>query len=199
MVYSVALTGNIASGKSTVAKLFSDFGIEIINADAISRELSAKNNLAYKMIVEHFGTKLLLENGEINRAQLRELIFTQPEERIWLENLLHPLIRERLKEEITRCTSSYCVVEIPLLIDKVHYPYINKILLITAPIETQIKRVVDRDHCSREQALAILSAQPENNLRLQNADDHIYNHSGLLELKLEVELLHNKYLKESLI
>ena len=199
MVYSVALTGNIASGKSTAAKIFADLGIDVINADKVSKELSAKNTPSYKAMVQHFGDRVLLDNGEINRRYLRDLIFSNAKERLWLENLLHPLIREQLLQQINGCTSPYCIIEIPLNIDKVHYPYLNKILLITAPIETQIQRVIERDHCTKEQAMAILSAQPDISLRLKNADDLVCNDAGIHELTHEIEKLHTQYLKDSKI
>ncbi|MBL7479291.1 dephospho-CoA kinase [Legionella bononiensis] len=195
MMYSIGLTGNIASGKTTVAQIFSDLGIEVLSADQISRELTAKNTVAYYEIVKHFGPKTLLENDDLDRRHLRELIFTHPEERLWLENLLHPLIRQQLEQKIKMCTSPYCVVEIPLLLDKKHYPYLNRILVVTAPLELQIARVMERDHCTQQQALAILSTQPELNERLKIADDVIINDSGYEQLKEAVIELHSKYLK----
>jgi dephospho-CoA kinase len=197
MIYSVGLTGNIASGKSTVAELFSSLGIKIINADQVSRELTVRNSIAYKEIINRFGTELTLENGELNRRQLRDTIFANPEERAWLERLLHPLIRQRLEQQIQLCTTPYCVVEIPLLIDKKNYPYLNRILLVTAPLDIQIKRVMARDQCTEEQALAIISVQPDIDERLKYADDVIVNDSELNELKTAVMSLHFKYMSES--
>lgn len=194
MVYCVGLTGNIASGKTTVAKLFADLGVEVINADLISRELSAPNELAYKHILEHFGSNLILENKELDRRALRAIIFSDSNARLWLENLLHPLIRTRLEERVRQCKSSYCIVEIPLLIDKKHYPYLNRILLVTAPEELQIERVIARDHSTKEQAIAVLAAQPDIKQRLKNADDVITNDQGLKQLKTAVNDLHQKYL-----
>lgn len=196
MIYSVGLTGNIASGKSTVAELFSNLGIEIINADQVSRELTVRNSTAYKEIINRFGTEVTLENGELNRRLLRDNIFANPEERAWLECLLHPLIRQRLEQQIQLCTTPYCVVEIPLLLDKKNYPYLNRILLVTAPIDIQIKRVMARDQCTEEQALAIISVQPDIGERIKYADDVIVNDSGLNELKAAVMSVHFKYMSE---
>jgi dephospho-CoA kinase len=195
MVYSVGLTGGIASGKSTAAELFSELGVQVINADKISRELTAKDQTALNRIVAHYGHEILTETGELNRRALRDIIFSNPKERIWLEQLLHPLIRQKIQEQVEACTTAYCIVEIPLLIDKKLYPYLNRILLVKAPIETQISRVVQRDQCSREQALAILAAQPDMNLRLQNADDVLVNDLRVDELKTAVHNLHQKYLQ----
>jgi len=196
MVYCVGLTGTVASGKSTVAELFSGLGITIINADTLARQLTAKNQPAYHKIIAHFGAKILDEEGELNRKRLRDIIFSNTEGRNWLEQLLHPLIRQRIKEQVSLCTSAYCMVEIPLLKDKKDYPYLNRILLVNAPIDMQIARLMQRDHCSKEHALAILSAQPHINQYLKNADDVLINDSGFKELKEAVSNLHLKYLKK---
>ncbi len=198
MVFAVGLTGNIASGKTTAAKIFSSFGIEVINADRVSKELTAKNTPAYEQIIAHYGPHIVLENGELNRKRMRDIIFSNPDERKWLENLLHPLIRTHLEHRVNLCLTPYCVIEIPLLLDKKKYPYLNKILVITAPQKLQIARVMERDNCSKEQALAILSAQPAENLRLKSADDVIINAAGLDELKQNLEKLHQKYLSGAL-
>lgn len=197
MVYCVGLTGNLASGKSTAATFFSALGVQIINADQISRELTAKNHAAYHEIIQHFGSEIVDENGELNRKILRTIIFSDPNARKWLEQLLHPLIRQKIKEQVDLCTTAYCIVEIPLLIDKKTYPYINKILLIDAPQGQQISRVMQRDQCSRKQALAILASQPEMSLRLKNADDVFVNDSGIEALKTAITHLHHKYLREA--
>ncbi|KTC78619.1 dephospho-CoA kinase [Legionella cincinnatiensis] len=194
MVYCVGLTGDIASGKTTAATLFSQLGIEVISADKISRELTQKDHHIYKKIVEHYGTKILNSDKDLNRAQLREIIFSNPKEREWLEHLLHPLIRQKIKKKVASCTTPYCIVEIPLLITKHHYPYIDRVLLITTPIETQISRVMKRDQCTKEQAQAILSVQPNISLRLKNAHDVVVNDLGIEELTTKVNNLHRKYL-----
>lgn len=197
MVYCVGLTGNIASGKSTIAELFSELGVPIINADTISKELTAKNQIAYTKIVEHYGPSILSDNGELNRRGLRKIIFADSQERLWLEQLLHPLIRQKIKEQVKACTTPYCIVEIPLLINKKNYPYIDWILLITAPKEVQIARVIKRDQCTREQALTILDAQPDLNLRLSEANEVLINDLEFNELRTIVSNLHHAYLHKA--
>ncbi|KTD15676.1 dephospho-CoA kinase [Legionella gratiana] len=197
MVYCIGLTGDIASGKTTVATLFSQLGITVIHADKISRELTQKDQHIYKKIVEHYGTNILNSDKELNRSQLREIIFSDPKEREWLEHLLHPLIRQKIEEKVATCTTPYCIVEIPLLITKHNYPYIDRVLLITTPIKTQISRVMQRDQCTKEQAQAILSAQPNLNLRLKNAHDVVVNDLGIEELTTKVNNLHRRYLQLS--
>ncbi|KTD41223.1 dephospho-CoA kinase [Legionella parisiensis] len=197
MVYCVGLTGDIASGKTTVAHLFSELGIEVIHADKISREITEKDKAAYKKIVAHYGFKVLKDDGELNRNKLREIIFSNHEERDWLERLLHPLIRKEIKRRVDASTTPYCMVEIPLLITKKAYPYINQILLISAPRDIQVSRLMQRDQCSKDQAQAILSIQPDTHLRLQNADDIIVNNMEIAELTRNVSDLHYKYLRKS--
>ncbi|MCE0723859.1 MULTISPECIES: dephospho-CoA kinase [Legionella] len=194
MVYCVGLTGDIASGKTTVAELFSELGIEVIHADKISREMTQKNKAPYREIVAHYGFTVLKEDGELDRNKLREIIFSNHEERDWLERLLHPSIRKEIKKRVDASTTPYCMVEIPLLITKQYYPYINHILLVRAPLELQISRLMQRDQCSKEQAQAILSIQPKTHLRLENADDIIVNNMDIVELTKRVNDLHYKYL-----
>jgi dephospho-CoA kinase len=197
MVFSVGLTGNIASGKSAVATIFSELGIDVINADQISRDLTVIGSPALKEIVNHFGPNVLSKDGSLNRKHLRELIFGNSEERVWLEQLLHPLIRQELERLIKDCDSAYCILEIALLIDKTNYPYLDKILLVTAPQEVQIDRVMQRDHCTKEHALAILSSQPDLATRLKSADDMLVNNTSFEELKYKVEQLHQNYLAQA--
>ncbi|MGL5743019.1 MAG: dephospho-CoA kinase [Legionella sp.] len=197
MVYCVGLTGDIASGKTTVAELFSQLEIEVIHADKISRMVTQKNQPAYIKISKHFGNNIIQKDREINRSLLREIIFANKEERTWLENLLHPLIRQEIKKRVDACTTPYCIVEIPLLITKQAYPYIKRILLIRAPVATQISRMIRRDHCTQEQAHAILAAQPDLNRRLENTDDVIINNITHDELAKRVNTLHHQYLQES--
>lgn len=193
MGFVVGLTGNIACGKTLAASLFSSFGLEVINADQISRELTTQGTPSYKEIVAHYGKKILFQNKEINRRSLRDLIFTDAKERSWLESLLHPLIRNRLQERVTLSTTPYCVVEIPLLLSRQDYPYLNKILLITASKDLQIARVMQRDRCSKEQALAIISARWT--FPLNQADDVIHNDADLELFEQKIRKLHEKYLQ----
>lgn len=198
MVYSVGLTGNIASGKSTVAKLFMNLGVHVISADRIARQLTEKEKPDYQRIVSHFGSSILDVNKELDRRALREIVFNHPNERLWLEKLLHPSIRTKIQEEVSICTAPYCLVEIPLLTRKLDYPFLNRILVVTAPLEIQINRVTTRDNCSKAHALAILSTQPAIEDRLELADDVLSNDKDLSALEYQVHKLHQSYLKNSL-
>jgi len=195
MVYCVGLTGNIASGKSTVASFFEDLGIHVFNADKVARELTIEGAGAYHEIIAHFGSQILLDNKQLNRKLLREIIFANIQERLWLEQLLHPEIRQQLAKDVELSSSPYCIVEIPLLKDRKNYPYLHRILLVTSPLDIQIKRLMARDQCTREQALAIIAAQPDNEQRLAQTDDVVVNNDTLSKLKNEIDELHLKYLQ----
>lgn len=197
MGYCVGLTGNIASGKSTVAGLFAEFGIEIISADGISRALTSKDQAATQQIIAHFGREVVLPSGELDRKHLRALIFANPEDKKWLEALLHPLVRLGIEQQITQVQSPYCLIEIPLLIDKQFYPYLNRILVVTSPIGLQISRVMERDQCTKMQALAVISRQVSLDAHLKEADDVLSNDADLDSLRQQVAMLHKDYLREA--
>lgn len=194
MVYCVGLIGNIASGKTTVARFFQELGSEIISADKISRQLTAKNEAGFHEIIKHFGKSVIQSDGELNRRHLREVIFKHKEERRWLENLLHPMIREQIKNRLNEVESPYCLIEIPLFSSKENYDYLNRILLVKANPDDQITRFIARDKGTKEDALAILSSQTSLDQHLALADDIIENTGSLEELRQQVFQLHKHYL-----
>jgi len=197
-MYCIGLTGSIASGKSTVAALFAKMGIDVISADHIARALVNRNQPALQQIINHFGKSVLTKDGELNRRHLRELIVNNTEERVWLENLLHPLIRETIQLDIGNCKSPFCIIEIPLLTDKSHYPYLNRVLLVVAAPEHQITRIMSRDHCSRKQACAILeTTRADEDKRRSIADDAVVNDESIDALQKQVDILHARYLREA--
>lgn len=195
MVYCIGLTGNIASGKSTVAGFFRELGIQVLNADQISRQLTVPGTYSYKQIAHRYGSSVIGADHQLDRKKLRAIIFADIQERLWLEQLLHPQIRKQIAQEVALCTTPYCVIEIPLLMDKKHYPYLNRVLLVLSPIEVQIQRIISRDQCTEEQARAIIAAQPAVEHRKGIADDILVNEGDLEYLKREVLKLHQHYLK----
>lgn len=199
-MYCIGLTGSIASGKSTVASLFAKKGIDIINADHIARALVDPDQPALNEIIHHFGTTVLTPDGELNRRHLRELIINDPSARLWLENLLHPLIRKKIQLDIEQCKSPYCIIEIPLLTNKSDYPWLNRILLVLADTEQQITRLMARDHCSREQACAFLSTtRADDEKRKSIANDVFINDGAINKLQKKVDILHAQYVEQSRI
>lgn len=199
-MYCVGLTGSIASGKSTVSEYLRKKGIAVHSADAIARELTMPGQLAWKEMKKHFGDAVITATGELDRAHIREIIFASAVERRWLENLLHPLIRETIWQRLLSTQgSAYQVIEIPLLIGKENYPYLDRVLLIASDPEKQINRVMKRDKLSREAALSILKTQP-NYLEEKNlVDDIVFNDGSVEELLKKVEVLHKKYLALSIL
>ncbi len=192
-MFCIALTGTIASGKSTVAALFKGLGVDVLNADEISKSITNPGEPALLQIADHFGSSVLTETGALNRRALREIIFANSQERTWLEQLLHPLIRKRLQELKDQCKGSYCIIEIPLLFKRESYPYLNRVLLVTADTETRILRIMARDQHSREEALQILASQASEAKYLQIADDVLINGGLITELQRKIDELHAKY------
>ena len=199
MVYCVGLIGNLASGKSTVARYFAALGVDVINADDIAKELTTPFQPAFDSIVAHFGKSILTDAGDINRRQLRQLIFSQERERLWLEQLLHPLIRKRIEERINTTQSPYCIIEIPLMPARTNYPYLNRVLFIQATAEQQIARFIIRDKGSKkEEAQAILATQAQADTLRALADDVLLNTGSLEELQKAIKALHLAYLEYAL-
>lgn len=194
---TIGLTGGLASGKTTIANLFAQKGIAIIDTDIIARELVEPDKPAYQAIIAHFGDKILQDNKRIDRAKLRQLIFENSKQKDWLEQLLHPLIRDQVYIQINVKKSAYCIVVIPLLIENYPFPYINHILVVDAPKQLQIERAVKRDNISAELAKAILTEQASQLERLKYADDVICNDGDSKSLEEQVATLHEKYLSLS--
>ena len=194
----IGLTGGIGSGKSTVANLFAQHGVPIIDADIIAREVIEPDQPALLDIIDHFDTPLLQEDGSINRGKLREIIFTHPEERVWLENLLHPLIRAKIREQIAALNHAYCLVVIPLLLEsKDPYPFIDRILIVDTTEALQLERASKRDDKNIESIQAILNSQIKRSDRLARAHDVILNDGEPADLEQKVDDLHKKYLEMS--
>jgi dephospho-CoA kinase len=194
-MFCVGLIGNLASGKSTVATYFGALGVDIISADNIAKELTTPNQPAFYEIARHFGKKILRDTGELNRKQLRDIIFNHPDERLWLEKLLHPLIRQQIQTKMQQTTSPYCIIEIPLLQERAQYPYLNRILLIETDRALQISRFIIRDNATKKDALSILSTQSEETELQKLANDILKNNGSLDEIKSSVRMLHEQYLK----
>lgn len=193
-MYCIGLIGTIASGKSTVAALFAKLGVDVISADHIARELTAPGEAALAEIVAHFGPTLLDSHQALNRAALRDIIFQSPKDKLWLEALLHPMIRERISQRVHQCITTYCIIEIPLLKQRGDYPYLNRILWVSADEAQQIHRAVGRDQCRVEQVMSILSQQKKTEHYHSLADDVLVNNQGIEELQQAVQTLHDIYL-----
>lgn len=190
----LGLTGGIGSGKSAAAQHFIDLGIHTVDADHAARWVVEPGRPALEKIVEHFGPRVLQADGQLDRAALRTLIFEAPEQRRWLEALLHPLIGEEIASHLAQAQSPYAILVSPLLIESGQYKNTQRVLVIDAPQALQIQRTQQRDQTSEQQVQAILKAQASREERLRHADDVLVNDRDQAWLRSEVERLHHFYL-----
>ena len=190
----LGLTGGIGSGKSAVVEEFGRLGVHWVDADHAARWVVEPGRPALARIVDRFGEVVLAADGSLDRAALRELIFRDPDQRKWLEQLLHPLIRQEVAEHLARATSSYSIMVSPLLVESGQYRQVDRVLVVDVPEALQVERAVARDLSSEAQIQAILKAQASREERLLRADDVLVNDRDLLWLKQEVQRLHNYYL-----
>lgn len=192
---NICLTGGIGSGKSTVADAFADMGIDVIDTDIIARQCVAKGSDALERIAKHFGQDILNQKDQLNRQELRDIIFNHPEQKQWLENLLHPIIREKALSQAKQAKSPYCLIVIPLYFENRANYEITQVIVVDVAMDIQAKRVMERDHISHEQALNIITQQIDRETRLKNADHVIENNSDIKHLKQQVLEIHKKLLK----
>jgi len=195
MAFVIGLTGGIASGKTTVANLFKQqFKIDIVDADIVAREVVEPGTPGLNAIVEHFGADIVRDDQALDRAKLREKIFSNPEEKAWLNGLLHPMIREKMIEDLEQVTSDYALLVVPLLVENKLDSLCDRVLVVDVDPQTQISRTVKRDNVSEEQANAILASQASREQRLALADDVVKNNPDDPDLLLQITDLHEKYL-----
>ncbi|MGY5333878.1 dephospho-CoA kinase [Pseudomonas protegens] len=192
--WTLGLTGGIGSGKSAAAQHFIDLGVHVIDADHAARWVVEPGRPALEQIARHFGQGVLQADGQLDRAALRKLIFEVPEQRRWLEALLHPLIAEEIVSHLARAESPYAILVSPLLIESGQSRMTQRILVIDVPQQLQIERTLQRDQISEQQVQAILQAQASREERLRHADDVLVNDRDHAWLRSEVERLHHFYL-----
>ena len=191
----IGLTGGIGSGKSTVAKEFIDLGIEVIDADKVAREVVEPGKPALTQIELYFGKEVVGINGELDRAKLRNIIFNSEIKKQWLNDLLHPIIRDTLLKQLEQARSEYVILEAPLLLENQLTKYTDYTLVVDVTEALQIERATQRDSNSVAQIQAIMNAQISRELRLEQADYIIDNSStDLVVLKQQVNMLHLQFL-----
>lgn len=190
----LGLTGGIGSGKSAAAQHFTDLGVHLVDADHAARWVVEPGRPALERIVERFGHQVLQTDGYLNRAALRQLIFEDAEQRRWLENLLHPLIGNEIRDYLAQATSPYAILVSPLLIESGQNRMTQRVLVVDAPEHMQVQRTMQRDQSQEEQVRAILNAQASREERLRHADDVLLNDRDPAWLRSEVERLHHFYL-----
>lgn len=180
-MFIVGLTGGIGSGKSTIARLFTQLGVTCIDADQIARDVVKPETPALQAIVEHFGSSMLLPDGSLNRALLRSAIFDAPEQRAWLNALLHPLIRQHMLSECLQARGEYCLLMVPLLFENGLENIVHQVLAIDISEPEQIRRTTTRDQVSNQQVQKIIASQYPRQQRLQQAHDIISNADEVTE------------------
>lgn len=194
----IGLTGGIGCGKSTVARLFSQYAIPCLDADDIAHQLVAVGQPALLTIAETFGRQSLNPDGSLNRAYLRDLVFSSPDQKQQLEAILHPLVYQTMTEQMAVLDAPYCLLSIPLLFETQKTAFVDRILVIDCPEELQIKRVMARDSLSLDRVQSIIASQVSRDFRLSHADDVINNDQTTATLAQQVEKLHNLYLSTSI-
>ena len=190
----IGLTGGIGSGKSTVASIFANLGIQVINADQLARDVVEHGSPALAAIVERYGENILLEDGSLSRSDLREIVFANVSEREWLEQLTHPLLAQLMKDQLQAVSSPYAILESPLLIETDQKELVDRILVIDIVEDTQLQRTLARDNSAETTIKAIINSQIPREQRLEAADDVVDNSGKLETTEQEILRLHKKYL-----
>ena len=191
----IGLTGGIGSGKSAVSDKFKSLGITVVDADVAARTVVEPGQPALAEIERHFGSNILNQAGVLDRAQLREIMASDSEERVWLESVLHPKIGEQIAKELNESTSPYTIYVAPLLLETNSQKMCSRVLVVDVPKEIQIQRTAERDKVSEIQIEKIVAVQMERKERLEKADDVLVNTGTIKELEEQVVKLHQKYLE----
>lgn len=194
--FILGLTGGIASGKSAAADRLASLGATLVDTDLISREVVEPGQPALSQIEQHFGSDVIQEDGSLNRAALRERVFQDPNERQWLEALLHPLIRQTAIDRAVNAKTAIAVVVVPLLFESGHYQEIDASLVIDVPVELQRQRTLNRDGVSEAQVDSILAAQMDRQSRIERADYVISNTGTLEALYSQVDALYHQLISQ---
>ena len=192
-MFIVGLTGGIGSGKSTVSELFAKLGVPVIDTDVIARELVSPGQPAYAKIINTFGERVLDTNGQLDRNRLREVVFNNYENRLALEAILHPLIQHAALARIQQLHADYCILVVPLLVEKDWQSLVNRILVVDTSEALQRQRVKQRSGLPDTQINAIMRQQATREQRLSHADDVIVNNESLSHIEIEVRKLHLRY------
>ncbi len=199
MSYRVGLSGGIGSGKSTVAAMFADLGVKIIDSDAIAQRLTQPNGDAIPLIREAFGAEYVTGEGAMDRARMRKLVFADRAAKLKLEAILHPLILSRMLSDAEAATEApYLLLVVPLLFESPGFrKLVQRTLVVDCPEEAQIERTMARSGLSREDVGAIMAGQISRSERLSLADDILHNDEDKMALRKKVLELHRRYLAHS--
>lgn len=196
MPFCVGLTGGIGSGKSRAAALFAEGGAAVVDTDAISHELTRADGAAMPDILTAFGAAVVAADGSLDRAAMRARVFGNPGERQRLEDVLHPLIRERARERVLQSAAPYVLLVVPLLLETGAYrDLVDRVLVVDCPESRQVARTMARSGLTEDAVRAIMAAQLPRAERLTRADDVIRNDDDMAHLQTQVLNLHRQYLR----
>jgi dephospho-CoA kinase len=193
-VLTIALTGGIGSGKTSIASIFKSLGVPIIDSDTISKEIILPGKPCFKDIVNEFGEEILTNKGTIDRYKLRDIIFNNDKARIKLENITHPIIFKNIDIQTSLINYPYCLIIVPLLIETKSVKHFDKVLLVDTLENIQFERVTKRDSISPTLLKKIIKTQVTRSERLKYADDIIENNNEIGNLNEYINILHKKYL-----
>lgn len=197
MVWVVGLTGGIGSGKSTVSDLFAKLGVPIIDTDVFARELVQPHLPAYAAILKRYGPTILQADKQLNRKRLREIVFSDQTERVWLEGLLHPLIEKRLEAKLKKVSYPYCIVVIPLLAEvfQTYQPILSHVLVVETTPDRQLQFSLQRDQTSKADIEKIMGVQASSEERRKIADSIIRNDADIPALATQIATMHQQFLE----
>ncbi len=194
MAFIVGITGGIGSGKSAVTERFERLGITVVDADLAARVIVEPGRPALAAIAEHFGADIILADGNLDRAALRQRVFSNDQERLWLEQLTHPLIGQEIIDQMAASTSPYTILSSPLLLETSQKDLTACVVVVDVPEDLQLQRTMQRDDNDAAQVKRIMAAQMQRDQRLARADIVIDNSRSLQELDAVVEELHKEFL-----
>jgi dephospho-CoA kinase len=190
----VGLTGGIGSGKSVAGNFFIELGIDVIDADHVSKNILDDNESAKKLFLENFGEKFIDKNNKIDRAILRDEIFKNEDKKEALESIIHPLVREEIFNFIENSNSVYKIIMVPLIYETNSQDFYDKIVVVDCKEENQIIRASKRDNKTKNDIINIMKNQASSDERMSIADEVIKNDSSLDDLKKQVIKVHQKLL-----
>ena len=194
-MFVVGLTGGIGSGKTIASDRFEELGVKVVDADIASRVVVEIGKPALSSIEAKFGSDVILDDGSLNRAKLREIIFKDDEAKSWLESLLHPLIGQHILDEIASATSRYVILVSPLLFETTQFQMCNRTLLIDVPKDIQILRTAKRDKVPESQVEKIIASQMDRDQKIGKADDVIVNDGEIGDLISKIDKIHQRYIE----
>jgi len=194
-MFIIGLTGGIGSGKTAASNYFFSKGITVVDADLVSRIVVEPGRPALTEIAQHFGNTLINKEGALDRTALRKIVFDKPNERLWLEALLHPLIAKEIQKQLQDSKSPYTILVSPILFESGQNLYTQRTLVIDAPENLQISRTSVRDNTDAASVKSIMKVQTERAIRTAKANDVIINDGTLEDLHKKIDVLHETYLK----